>query len=85
MGKDQTFCVVQLRPVAGIDQTPLVNPDAFKYLEQHAPQKKKDDAEPMVPPKVIIPLKDVTLKEGQPVVLACKIQGYPKPTVTINI
>ena len=35
----------------------------------------------MVPPKVIIPLANVNLSEGQPVQLACKIEGLPKPTV----
>ena len=82
VGRDQTQCSINLKPVSGIDQTPLVNPEAFRYLEQHAPQKRKETNDLMIPPKVIIPLKDVSLKEGDPVFIACKIQGYPKPNVS---
>ncbi len=86
VGRDETHCSVLIIQVSGIDQTPLVNPDAFRYLEQHAPRKSRnDDDEPMIPPKVIVPLVNVKLNEGQPVVLACKIQGYPKPNVIYNV
>jgi hypothetical protein len=34
------------------------------------------------PPKVIHGLRDVREVEGNPVSMACKIDGFPKPTLT---
>ena len=83
VGSDQTSCQAFIKKMPNIDRTPMVNPDAFKYLEQPAHDKpRKDDAEAMRPPKVIIPLSDVKLEEGQSVILACKIEGYPRPRLT---
>lgn len=68
-----------------VDETPLVNPDAFKFLE--APLTKPDDdldrekKEHYLPPRVIVPLSDVRIKEGENVLMICKIDGYPKPKV----
>jgi hypothetical protein len=83
-GKDQTFCTVFIQQMPNIDQTPMVNPEAFKYLE-HPPVRKmpdQDDNEVLQPPKVIIPLQDLKMKEGEPVLLLCKIEGNPKPKVS---
>lgn len=81
-GRDQTHCMVAIQQMPSIDQTPIVNPDAFKYLEAPSKHKPRDDsAGDMKPPKVIVPLSNVKLKESQPMFLACKIEGYPKPTV----
>ena len=53
VGRDQTHCVVNLTPVSGIDQSPIVNPNAFKYLEQHAPIVRHEEiGDPKIPPKV---------------------------------
>ncbi len=82
-GKDQTSCRVEITLVPNIDQTPYVNPDAFRFLENHPRDLTTDDErDPMIPPKVIVPLSNVKLQEGQPIQLACKVEGFPKPTVT---
>ena len=62
-----------------------MNPDAFKYLGQPARHRPADDVQdPMMPPKVIVPLANQILQEGQPIRLVCKIEGLPKPTVRIQ-
>ena len=83
-GRDQTFCSVFVQQVPNIDQTPMVNPDAFKYLENPPtqPVPHDEDNENLEPPRVIIPLQDLQLKEGEPVLLLCKIDGKPKPKVS---
>ena len=54
VGRDQTHCVVNLTPVSGIDQSPIVNPNAFKYLEQHAPIVRHEEiGDPKIPPILI--------------------------------
>lgn len=64
-----------------IEKTPLINPDAFKYLDKHPePSHRNDDSE-MQPPRIIVPLSNAKFKEGTQVVLACKITGAPKPKV----
>ena len=81
-GADQTNCKAFIKQMPSIDRTPMVNPDAFKYLEQPVSDRsKKRDIESMNPPKVIVPLADVKLEEGQTVILACKIEGAPRPKV----
>lgn len=83
-GVDQTNCNAFIKQMPNIDRTPLVNPDAFRYLEQPATEKpRRDDQENLRPPKVIVPLSNVKLEEGQSVLLACKIEGYPRPKVNI--
>lgn len=83
-GSDQTQCEVTIQQMPNIDNTPMVNPEAFKYLEQpaYARPKSLDDTDDMSPPKVIVPLSNVKLEEGQTVILACKIEGYPRPKLT---
>ena len=84
-GKDQTFCSIFVKEMPNVDITPLVNPEAFKYLDNPVklPPRKDLDEDTGVPepPRVVIPLKDMTLKEGDPVLLVCKIVGNPKPKV----
>lgn len=84
-GKDQTFCQIFVDEMPNIDERPLVNPDAFKYLEKPLgkPRDTDDEVDNPEPPRVIIPLKDMLLKEGEPVLLICKIDGKPKPKVII--
>lgn len=87
-GRDQTFCTVHVQQIPNIDQTPMVNPEAFRFLE-NPPQKKPldvdEDNENLQPPRVIVPLQDLQLKEGEPVFLICKIDGKPKPKVGLFI
>lgn len=82
VGADQTSCNITVVRLPSIDRRPMVNPDAFKFLEHpshHEP--RPDDIQNLRPPKVIIPLSDAKLEEGQTVMLACKIEGYPRPKV----
>ena len=84
-GKDQTFCSVFVKLMPSIDDTPMVNPDAFKYLDHphvHKP-RDMDELENVEPPRVVVPLQDLQLKEGEPIILMCKITGNPKPKVFI--
>lgn len=85
-GRDQTFCSLFVQQMPGIDQRPLVNPEAFKYLDNPPNRKSgpsKDEEELLQPPVVIVPLQDLQLKEGEPVLLVCRIEGNPKPKVRI--
>jgi len=86
VGHDQTECNAVIKQVPNIDRTPMVNPNAFRYLE-HLPTERtpRDRVDKLTPPKVIIPLTNVKLEEGQSVVLACKIDGNPKPKVIEHI
>ena len=87
-GSDQTTCTVFIQQVPSIDRTPMVNPDAFRYLENRtAPKARVFDEENvnLLAPKVIVPLKDMELKEEEPVLLICKIEGKPRPKVTLKL
>ncbi|CAF4167212.1 unnamed protein product, partial [Rotaria sp. Silwood2] len=79
-GSDETTCKLTIRPVASIDTRPFVEPEHFAQLELKAPAPTKDDMEHMEPPKVIVPLKPVQVKEGSPVLLQATITGKPRPT-----
>lgn len=87
VGRDQTSCKLALTLQPNVDETPLVNPDAFKRLDTpHPPAKLDDDLdrdrkEHFLPPKVIVPLSDLRLKEGDNILMMCKIVGKPKPKV----
>ena len=83
VGADQTSGTVFLKETPNIDNTPMVNPEAFRYLEHPTSERNppKEDSELKYPPKVIVPLSNVKLEEGQSVLLACKIEGQPRPKV----
>ena len=92
-GKAYTTSQVFVKESGGIDVTPLTNPDAFKYLnrpQQHgkydSPYDSQTDEDIPLnrakPPKVIHGLPNLRQMEGEPVVMACKIDGFPKPTVS---
>jgi len=94
-GKAYTTSQVFVKESAGIDTAPITNPDAFKYLNkpqvhgkyESAEDSQTDDDVPLnraKPPKVIHGLQNIKQLEGEPVVMACKIDGFPKPTVTFE-
>lgn len=86
-GKAYTTTQVFVKESGGIDNAPITNPDAFKYLKpkyESADESQTDDDVPLnraKPPKVIHGLPNLKQLEGEPVVMACKIDGFPKPTV----
>ena len=82
-GKDQTKCRVEIKLVPNIDQTPYVNPEAFRFLGLPEKSRPSEIEDPLIPPKVIVPLANVKLQEGQPIQLGFKIEGLPKPIVRI--
>ena len=95
-GKAYTTSQVFVKESSGVDTAPITNPDAFKYLnkpQHHGKYESPDDSQtdddvPLnraKPPKVIHGLPNLKVLEGEPVVMACKIDGFPKPTVKPNI
>lgn len=85
-GRDETACKLFVTLQPNVDETPLVNPDAFRQLDapHHAPVKSDDEdrqKENLQPPRVVVPLSDVRLKEGDNILMVCKIVGQPKPKV----
>lgn len=87
VGKDQTFCQISVNLIPNVDDTPLINPDAFRFLEnvptdkKAAPDSDTENKDKYIPPHVIVPLSNVRISQGDVVRLACKIDGYPKPKV----
>jgi hypothetical protein len=87
-GKAYTTSQVFVKESPGIDTQPITNPDAFKYLNrpkyESPDDSQTDDDVPLnraKPPKVIHGLPNLKQLEGEPVSMACKIDGFPKPTV----
>lgn len=44
-------------------------------------ENDREPKERYIPPKVIVPLSNARISEGENVLLVCKIDGYPKPKV----
>ena len=85
IGQIQTQARLHVSKSPGIDQSPIVNPDAFKYLNKPRESLRSEEVFESQPPKVVVPLSNVKLLEGKPIFLACKITGYPKPRVNFMI
>ena len=81
MGQVQTQARLYVNKTPSIDQTPIVNPEAFKYLNKPRESIKSEEVFESQAPKVVVPLSNVKLLEGKPIFLACKITGFPKPRV----
>lgn len=83
VGKADTSCKLFVNLLPNIDESPYVNPEAFKFLEAPPvkPENENEPKEHYIPPKVIVPLSNVRISEGENVFLVCKIDGYPKPKV----
>ena len=83
-GQDQTSCKLLLNLVPDVDKNSMIHPDAFKNLERVPDNKISpvvDKGKILMPPRVIIPLANVRIKEGEDFCLSCKIDGLPKPKV----
>ena len=70
----------------GVDTNSFLSPDVLRALDQTKPKATEADEKekPMSPPKVIVPLKPVTCKEGQPINFTAKVEGNPQPTVRLR-
>ncbi len=88
-GQANTSCKLFLDLEPNVDETPIVNPEAFKNLEQplfpinDGKEDTPESSAKLVPPHVIVPLNDTRIKQGDSLLLVCKIDGYPKPEVFI--
>lgn len=86
-GRDQTACKLFIDLLPNVDETPLIDPEAFKYLDlpPTKPDNENDDIKKQnyIPPRVIVPLSNVRISESEPIRLVCKVDGYPKPKVFI--
>jgi hypothetical protein len=84
-GSDKTSGRLEVEKESIIDTTPIINPDAFNYLNRpeqaSRPRRAPDDASKMTPPKIVVPLSDIQTIEGKPCRLVSKVEGNPKPTV----
>jgi hypothetical protein len=73
--------------VPTIDDTSYVNPDVFQQFElkkkptTNQPPDTIDNARL----KIIEPLRDFNLVEGQQAVFSCTVDAYPKPEVVIEM
>ncbi len=82
VGSDRTNANLVVDHSPSIDKTSIVDPRAFRYLDAPVPsQRPSDSGEQVAPPRVIIPLKDIRVNEGQPATLLTKIVGHPLPKV----
>jgi hypothetical protein len=84
-GSDRTNGRLELEKEGGVDTQPIVNPNAFAGLH-HVPPAPPHPAqfggdEPARPAKVVIPLQTTQVPDGKPARLACRVDGYPRPTV----
>lgn len=80
VGSDETSCTLTIRPVAAVDTRPFVEPERFRPLENRPLTVGSPDnqAQPLRPPKVLVPMNNVRLNEFQPIVLKSIIDaGYP--------
>jgi hypothetical protein len=89
-GTAYTTCQVFIKESAGVDTQPgpAGHPDAFRHLQHPmssaAEDSQTDDDVPLnraKPPRVIHGLPNLRQLEGESVTMACKIDGFPKPTV----
>ena len=82
-GVDQTTGQLAIQLTPNIDETPYVNPDAFRSLE-NVPLKPADQGEILrrEPFLVVKDLKDQDCNEGETVSFVCEVRGYPEPEVS---
>jgi hypothetical protein len=95
VGKDETGGMVNISNDNAIDNRPIVDPQAFKYLQPQSPKVDRATARPVPDqsaneypreqykaPNFVVGLSPTNkLHEGEPLQLKCKVEGIPKPTV----
>jgi hypothetical protein len=68
---------------SGVDTNSFLTPDVLRTLDQVKPKPTdvQEKEQPLMAPKVIVPLQPINCNEGQPINFTAKIQGNPQPTV----
>jgi len=68
---------------SGVDTNSFLTPDVLRALDQVKPKPTdvQEKEQPLMAPKVIVPLQPINCNEGQPINFTAKIQGNPQPTV----
>lgn len=79
-GVASTSAKLKVKNVPSVDDTSYVNPDVFqKFDQKKQPQTNEPaDAKANARLKIIEPLKDFHLVEGNQAIFYCKIDAYPK-------
>ena len=84
-GTDHTDGRLDIEKESTIDTNPIIDPNAFAYLNRPEPQRpRKDSREQGVPARIIVPLQNMKVPEGNPCRLVCRAEGYPAPTVNFT-
>ena len=80
-GSDETSCNACVKDSPNVDeQQYIVDPE--KYLKKRGPSIDEQEKEEIFnPPKIIEPLANFKVYEGDDHRLVCKVDGYPKPKV----
>ena len=80
-GTDETFTKINVLEAPNIDETSNVDPQKYANLGSEKTPKDRDRKKHTVPPKVLIPLSDAVINEGEPILFLARIDGLPKPKV----
>ena len=83
-GSDRTQARLDIEKESNVDNKPIVNPNAFAYLERPEPSGRRESTEPVVPAKIVVPLSNIHIVEGKPCRLVCRVEGHPIPSVNIK-
>jgi hypothetical protein len=79
-GKAYSSSQVFIKEASGLDATPFSKHDQPRQYDS-----LPEDDVPLnraKPPKVILPLQNLKIVEGEPILMGCKIDGYPRPRLT---
>ena len=68
---------------AGVDTNSFLKPDILRNLDQVKPKPTDvpEKQQPVIAPKVLVPLQPIKCNEGQPINFTAKVEGNPQPTV----
>lgn len=79
-----------LNVTSGVDQTSFFNQDLFRPFDEHTIKhpsafvggEESDAAMPISPPRILTPLRPLTVPEGEAVLFTTQVEGYPIPQFT---
>ena len=83
MGKTETEAEGQIIITPNIDERSYIDTKHLEKLSKIVDISKINFEEnaKMKQPKIVIPLQNLQLKEGEDIILNCKIDGFPIPKV----